>query len=97
MNDELMNHREALIKRIDSLNDLHLLHNRPDIHLLLADCRAEIKRLSTELKESRAVSLKLAQERETNELKADQMLKQISKLKKQSKRFKKYKYLWGLS
>lgn len=104
MNDELMNHREALIKRIDEQMKAIKPYDKNgyrsedfDIHALLYDCRAEIERLTEELKESRALGLKLAQDRETNELKADQMLKQISKLKKQSKRFKKYKYLWGLS
>lgn len=63
MNDELIK-REALIKWIDEWTDEIL---PDDLVELLQDCRAEIKRLTKELKESQALCLKFAQDRETQD------------------------------
>lgn len=69
MSDELIN-REALIRRINEWTDEIL---PDDLVELLQDCRAELKRLATELKESRMLSLKLAQDRETQDAEIERL------------------------
>lgn len=83
MNDEL-------IKRIDEWTDEIL---PDDLLELLQDCRAGIERLAEELKESRALGLKLAQDRETQDAENESLRDQNTALDEKLAEYSERKYV----
>lgn len=92
MNNELIN-REALIKRIDAEIKHSEWHDVDKLSNLLHDCRAEIRRLTTELKESRALSLKLAKDRETQDAENESLRNQNTALDAKLAEYSERKYV----
>lgn len=84
MNDEL-------IKRIDHVLEHVLLAHA--LASVLHDCRAELKRLATELKESRTLSLKLAQDRETQDAENESLRNQNTALDAKLAEYSERKYV----
>lgn len=84
-----MTHREELIKRIDAWFDFRkpksaagdvINHDCPRDEFaaeLLADCRAEIERITSALKDSQALNLKFAQDREAADAKIERLNKPV--------------------
>lgn len=86
---------KELIKRIDEyLVGFGLpCMESTDMAILLKDCRAEIERLTEELKESRALGLKLAQDRETQDAENESLRDQNTALDEKLAEYSERKYV----
>jgi hypothetical protein len=84
-----------LIKRIDNVLDWEQNMGYGDGFRanLLRGCRAEIKRLTEELKESRALGLKLAQDRETQDAENESLRNQNTALDAKLAEYSERKYV----
>ena len=93
MNDELIKRIDEQMKAIKPYDKNGYRSVDFDIHALLYDCRAEIKRLTKELKESQALCLKFAQDRETQDAENESLRNQNTALDEKLAEYSERKYV----